>query len=85
MKKLKTLKKIKQETAKKIEETKKEKNKIFKTKRCGFPTFDQYYKETGGYKAVSQGMDTRGDYIKAVIDTLEGNKTDLGKISKEKN
>ncbi|MDD4468171.1 MAG: DNA polymerase III subunit beta, partial [Candidatus ainarchaeum sp.] len=76
--------KIKQETAKKIEETKKEKTKSLKQKDVVFPTFDQYYKETGGYKAVSQGMDTRGDYIKAVIDTLEGNKTDLGKISKER-
>lgn len=60
-----------------------EEQKRQKQVRVEFPTFEQYYKLTGGYKAVSQGMDTRGDYISGVIETLKGEKTDLGKVSKK--
>jgi len=35
-----------------------------------FPSFNEYYSLTGGYKGVSQGRDVTGDYINGVIDQL---------------
>lgn len=44
-----------------------------------FPSFNEYYSLTGGYKGVSQGRDVTGDYINGVIDQLNtGGKKNSG-------